>query len=223
MAGVSLITGGKGNSKRDKTDFYPTPVPSTLALLDSGYLEYDYKSILEPAAGKGDIVKVVKHYYPNAKIDAFDLYDYGSEIVKPGKNFLTDEYDKYDLVITNPPYNSKILMPFVEKAIEVANKSVAMFLKITFLEGKKRYDFFKNNKMLKYVLVFSDRQPLYKNGIVDNSGNAICYAWYIWDKSYNGLPTIDWLRSDIYDIEPYGDVDKYFDRKKAIINNSDLF
>ena len=195
MAGVSLITGGKGMSDRCETDFYPTPSVSTRSLFDTGYIELDnINTVLEPACGLKHISNIVRDYLPKAQITESDLFNYGDKTIVSGVDFLKYKYtEKFDLVITNPPYSTKLLMPFVQKSLEVSNKYVAMFLKITFLESSNRYKFFKENKNLKYVICFSNRQPLYKNGIKTNANNAIMYAWYIWDKDYIGLPTLDWI------------------------------
>lgn len=199
----SLITGGKTDKPRAKNDYYPTPSASTISLFESPYLSKDYKNILEPACGEGHIAKIVKEKYPYATVDYSDLYEYPNSIdngCSTGLDFLSDKdypiskyKGFYDLVITNPPYESKVLMPFVKKSLELSNKHVAMFLKITFLESIKRYKFFKDNQHLKQILVFSNRQPIYAGGIVLRASNAICYAWYIWDKDHKGLPQIDWL------------------------------
>ena len=111
-------------------------------------------------------------------------------------DFLAEDYpftDEIDWVITNPPYDSKVLMPIVEKSLDIANKGVAMFLKLTFLETIKRAEFFLKNGRLKTVLVMANRQPMYKRGVYQKASNAIAYAWYIWETDYYGLPTIDWI------------------------------
>jgi predicted RNA methylase len=197
---VSLMTGGKGPSERSPTDLYPTPYPSTQSLVnfltDKGYRP---KSILEPCAGLGHISKVLKDNYPNITITSKDKYEYKDfekkASILSGIDFIEDSYEdtSIDWVITNPPFDSKVLLPIIKKALNIADTGVAMFLKGTFLETKNRMQFFKENRQLKYVLIFANRQPLYKNGIVTGASNAIMYCWFIWDKNYNGLPTIDWI------------------------------
>ena len=195
MAGVSLITGGKGQGTRSPTDFYPTPTVSTNSLFDSFTFE-DVDTVLEPACGKRHISKVVQERIPKAKVESSDLHFYGDPEVEVGIDFLSKEYlHNYDMVITNPPYTSSLLMPFVEKALAVSNRYMCMFLKITFLESLKRYEFFQNDKSLKTVLVFSNRQPLYKDGIKTGASNAIMYAWFVWDKKYSGDPSIKWINN----------------------------
>ncbi|MDT8337190.1 MAG: hypothetical protein RQ856_05105 [Candidatus Izemoplasmatales bacterium] len=57
----------------------------------------------------------------------------------------------------------KLAQEFIEKSLQITNKKVAMFLKIQFLEGKNRYNFFKETP-LKVVHVFSARQDPWRNG-----------------------------------------------------------
>lgn len=99
-------------------------------------------------------------------------------------------------IITNPPY--KYAKEFVEKAlntIPIGNK-VAMLLKLLFLEGKARKELFRKYPP-KYVYVFSGRIMCAKNGAFEKmkagGGSAIAYAWFIWEKGYDGKPTLDWI------------------------------
>lgn len=70
-----------------------------------------------------------------------------------------------------------------------------MFMKLTFLEGKKRKPFFLKNPPIR-IYVTSTRTECAKNGkfISENgTASAVCYAWYIWQKGFNGKPTLDWF------------------------------
>lgn len=96
-------------------------------------------------------------------------------------------------IITNPPY--KYAQEFIEKALERIdnNCKVIMFLKLTFLEGRKRKLFFKQHPP-KYIYVFSGRIKCAINGNFDGLGSsAVCYAWFVWVKGYNGKPMIGWI------------------------------
>lgn len=96
-------------------------------------------------------------------------------------------------ILTNPPY--KYAQEFVEHALELIpeGKKVFMFLKLTFLEGQKRRGLF-NKKQLKTVYVSSKRIKCAKNGKFDDMGSsAAAYAWYEFEKGYNGQPTIEWI------------------------------
>ena len=99
-------------------------------------------------------------------------------------------------IITNPPY--KYALEFVEQALRVVkpNHKVAMFLKLTFLEGQKRRSFFKINPP-KTIYVSSSRLICARNGefekFKNGSGSAVAYAWYVWEKGYIGDPVIKWI------------------------------
>ena len=81
-----------------------------------------------------------------------------------------------------------------------------MFLRLTFLEGKKRKKLFTNNPPSD-IIILSDRvrfsedhiEPIEKE---DQIGGMIAYAWFIWDKrSYkNGNTKMQWVQlEDEYD------------------------
>lgn len=190
---VSVITGGESNDPRQVNDFYPTPSASVQSLIDTGIL-INAKSFRDPCAGAGHITRVLKKELGvSLDISAEDLiaYEGREDYILTGIDFLKAKPYMVDAIVTNPPYSRAILMPFVEKCLQESNRFTAMFLKITFLESTARKGFFDTNKTLKFVMPFSNRQPMYKNGeIKKGKSNAIMYAWFIWDKEYNGEPTI---------------------------------
>lgn len=193
LAGGKLA-GGNPERGRVEDDFYATDPKSTKALLDNVKFEGD--SFLEPCCGQGHISKLIEEYYPNAEVVSQDLVDRGYG--NTGIDFLTCEFDrKFDNVITNPPF--KLAQEFIEKSLDILNDNgkIAMFLKVQFLEGMGRKEFFEKAP-LKYVYVFRARQSPWMNGSpVDEKGkkwsSTMCFAWFIFEKGYEGEPIIRWL------------------------------
>ena len=99
------------------------------------------------------------------------------------------ETQKHDNIITNPPF--KNALEFAEKAVELARYKVALLLKLSFLEGVARRDFFRGYPPEK-VWVFSQRQALMKNGEAYSSG-MLALAWFIWSKGNIESPAIGWI------------------------------
>ena len=55
-----------------------------------------------------------------------------------------------------------------------------------------------DNSPLKYVYVFSKRvNPLRNGEPTDEKGkpwaSTMCFAWFVWEKNYEGEPIIRWL------------------------------
>lgn len=111
-------------------------------------------------------------------------------------DFLTYKFNrKFDNIITNPPFN--LAQEFIEHALELSNDKVIMFAKIQFLEGSKRRNMFDSTP-LKYVYVFTKRvNPLRNGEELDEKGkpwsSTMCFAWFVWEKGYEGEPIIRWL------------------------------
>lgn len=175
-----------GRNYDDGTDFYQTPEWATRELLEAEIFE---GKIWECCSGNGAISRVLKDY--EYDVISSDIREDALVYGKSGVDFLKCEM-KVDNIVTNPPY--KIALPIIEKALELANNKVAMLLKLTFLESRKRYPFFTSNHNLKHIHVFSKRVTMYPYGMdkPKNSG-TITYAWFVWDKSYNGSPMIRWI------------------------------
>ena len=69
-----------------------------------------------------------------------------------------------------------------------------MFLKIQFLEGKARRKLF-DEQPPKVIYVSTKRLKCAMNGDFERyaKSNAICYAWFIWEKGYKGDTIIRWF------------------------------
>ena len=188
---VFVTNGDKGHTAEERQidDYYATEPIAVEYLLEN---ESFTNTVWECACGEGHISNVLaQNGYTVLNSDIVDRgYPNTSEI-----DFLGFEGTiSYD-IITNPPY--KYAAEFVERAIEVVEKGnkVAMFLKLTFLEGKKRKALFKKYPP-KTIYVSSSRLKCAKNGDFDGSGStssAVAYAWFVWEKGFNGEPVIRWI------------------------------
>ena len=189
------LAGMSTTRERVDNDYYATPYEATESLLNNVKFTGNF---LEPCIGGGHIAKVIKQFYPDSNITGYDLIDrgYNNTIVD---NFLEHDFkdQKFDNIITNPPY--KLAQEFLEKEMKIINKNgkIAMFLKIQFLEGSKRKEMFKNFPP-KYIYVFSKRQNPWRNGSpVDEKGkpwsSTMCFAWFVWKEGFSGEPVIRWL------------------------------
>jgi hypothetical protein len=87
----------------------------------------------------------------------------------------------YDMIITNPPFN--IAIDIMNKALDDVGYGgfVIMLLRISILESKKRFEFWKNN-MPKYIFLHHKRMSFTDNGKTDSDA----YAHFVWQKGYVG-------------------------------------
>lgn len=176
-------------NERQVDDYYATDPIATKLLLEK---ERFSSLIWEPACGEGHIAKVFEEQ--GYKVLATDLIyrGFGQET---SRDFLKTELKKPFMgdIVTNPPY--KYAQEFVQKSLDLVEPGhkVAMFLKLTFLEGQKRRELFDKYPP-KVVYVFSKRVACAMNGDFKNiSSSAVAYAWFVWEKGYTGEPVIRWI------------------------------
>ena len=71
-----------------------------------------------------------------------------------------------------------------------------MFLKVQFLEGKARRHLFDKHPP-KTIYVASSRLLCAKNGDFEKmrkgGGSAVAYAWFVWEKGFQGVPSVRWI------------------------------
>lgn len=176
--------------EREKDDYYATEPKAIELLLQEEKFD---KDIWECAVGGGHLAEVLKQKGYRVLC---------SDIVNRGYNetaiidFLKFQERWIGDIITNPPY--KYAKEFVEHALEIITlgNKVAMFLKLTFLEGKARKEFFKKYPP-KTIYVASGRLLCAKNAEFEkmrsSGGSAVAYAWYVWEKGYCGETIVKWI------------------------------
>lgn len=183
---------------RAEHDYYATDPKAAELLLE---VEPNLDNIWECACGAGHLVNIFRKHNKNGlATDIVDRGLIGSYVL----NFLDfkNSYHTINLysdglwhgdIVTNPPY--KYALEFVKRAISLVpvGRKVCMFLKLTFLEGKARKEFFKQYPP-KTIYVCSGRIKCALNGDFDATGqSAACYAWFVWEKGFTGKPTIEWI------------------------------
>ncbi|MCY4429214.1 MAG: SAM-dependent DNA methyltransferase [Rhodospirillales bacterium] len=173
------------------TDYFPTPPWATEALLK--HLDREGETLgdqicLEPAAGGGHMVDVLATKF--GSVEACDISDpenrgwggtdyltsgtlvaYGPGRDHPARN--------YDWIITNPPF--KLAEQFILKAIQEADRGVAMLCRTVFLESRGRYERLFSKRPPHTVLVFSERVTMVEGRIAEKGvASATSYSWFIW-------------------------------------------
>ena len=179
--------------ERAENDYYATHPQAVDYLLKNFEIPRAAK-IWECACGEGHLSKrLIERGY---EVISSDLINRGyGEVL----NFFdyTEKLDGNTLILTNPPY--KYAMEFVLHALDLLPEGAycAMFLKLLFLEGQKRYSELFCKHPPKKILVFSRRMICARNGKfgADDRENtsAVAYGWFIWQKGFTGKPVIEWI------------------------------
>lgn len=174
-------------NERQEHDYYATEPKALELLLEKEAFD---PFVWECACGEGHLAKVLtEHGYIVKSTDLIDR-GYGTG----GIDFLNYEGKHNGDIVTNPPY--KYAREFVEKALDIipTGNKVAMFLKLQFLEGKARRKMFDISPP-KYIYVSTSRLSCAMNGEFEKyaKSNAVTYAWFIWEKGYQGEPRVRWF------------------------------
>lgn len=173
------------DKERQNEDFYATDPVATEWLLK---LENIHDVVIDNSVGEGDLMfPIIKS---GRKVIGFDIVNRFSQ--HPGFEFRNENWLEFNPnklinadVIFNPPY--KLAQEFVEHSINLVEegRKVCAFLKLQFLEGKKRKELFEKYPP-KIVYVSSSRILCAKNadftGMREAGGSAVAYAWFIWEK-----------------------------------------
>ena len=193
---VQAMVGHQANGQRAENDFYETPCSATRALFGS---EKFPGGFWECACGAGAICKVADEL--GIPFTASDLINRGYG--EGGMDFvgggLTGGISQADLlrfqrphIITNPPFN--LSLEFTERALELATGKVAIFNKLSFMAGKKRYERIFSQGRLRRVYVFPTRPPFRSGTTGKEMSGLMEFAWFVFDGERNGAePELRWI------------------------------
>lgn len=192
MASGLSITGRKQNIAYD---FYETPRWATEKAIEAmhrdGIIHY-LDNFYEPCCGAGAITDVLQEYAAT-RIMASDIQT--ADYIKGEKGI--DVYDiednVCDIVFTNPPYDRMTKDNMLHEFLRISKKKVILLLNIFYLSSKDRKEMLESSP-LRHIYIHSDRVTMYPYGTEKpKNGGTKMYAWYVWDKDYNGKPTISWI------------------------------
>jgi hypothetical protein len=167
-------------------DLYETPPEAVHALLK---VETIPRRVWEPACGPGSIVRALRA--SGRTVLATDTNDYGQGT--PPIDFLTTKLsvsDDIDCILTNPPY--RLAQKFIEHALDHRVPLVVMLLRLAFLESTRRTEILEHSGLAR-IHVFRKRLPFMHRSNWDGprASSAIPFAWFVWERGYQGPTTID--------------------------------
>jgi len=198
----------KKNRDDDVQDF-PTPSWSTRALVEKvlhpNNIPTHEMTVWEPAANRGFMVNPLKEYF--GYVFATDKYDYdGRWSTLDFLTVSTHEVPAMDFVITNPPFS--LAQEFIEKGLEIASFGVAMLVRTSFLEGKKRHETLFSRFPPTAICQFVERVPMAKGRMKKETTTATAYCWLVWIKTAPlGNPAFLWIPPCRKELERDNDYD----------------
>ena len=187
---VTMGATSHGTYQREHGDFYATS-PKAVDALDYAAKLPKSQNIWECAAGQGDLSKaLIERGYD---VVSTDLYDRG--FGQAGIDFLKTDRLLAPCIFTNPPYG--IAMEFCVHALELGADEIYMFVKLQFLEGKRRFNELYSKNPPAEILQFVERMTVARNGDYDmyDKPSATAFCWMIWRKGFKGKPQVDWISS----------------------------
>lgn len=207
-------------NRDDKLQHFPTPPWATRALCEwlqgQGYRLGD-SDCLEPAAGRGHMVRPLADYFDTV---------YASDVADMGAGYAVADFlmsgadDKFDWIITNPPFS--LAQDFIFEGLRRARVGVAMLVRLSFLEGMTRHDELFSVHPPKAILQYAERVIIAKGvcrdpskSYIDEQGEkrkpstATAYCWVIFTHDRAGWPTsFHWIAPSRERLERSGDYDQ---------------
>lgn len=168
----------------DSLDFFPTPPWATRALCEHVLPKIWFGRDVfagvarDPACGEGHMALALADYFD--QVQAADIFGYGYGEVQ---DFLHPDHGEeaaVDWYITNPPFN--LAIEFVEKALRLARRGVAMLVRVQFLEGEERFETLFSRRPPQWIAQYAERVPMHRGRWVVNGTTATAYTWFIWFK-----------------------------------------
>lgn len=178
--GMSVMAARQSDSRA--LDLFPTPPWATRALFCEAlnWPDWRHAVVWEPAAGLGTMSGVIAEFARD--VIASDVHDYGvghhiGSFVGEGADVIRD-VKPIDWIITNPPFN--LALEFARRAIDTADKGVALLVRSVWAEGGERYRELFSKTPPTVIAQFCERVPMVAGRWDPTATTATSYAWFIW-------------------------------------------
>jgi hypothetical protein len=180
----------------DSLDDFPTPPWATRALcewLAANGEDLGSQSCREPAANRGFMVRPLLEHF--GAVLASDVHDYG--VGYPVRDYLfglDSGFSRTDWTISNPPF--RLAEQFIDRALALSRRGVAVILRSAFLEGKARHESLFSSRPPTDVLQYAERVPMVKGRCDPKATTATAYVWLVWRKEamgQGGWARLHWL------------------------------
>jgi hypothetical protein len=187
---MSVVGVNRGSRFRGVADFYPTPAGASWALARLGVLP---TRVWEPACGDGAMARVLEA--AGHEVVATDLHDRG--FGEAPVDFLQERRLRAPAIVTNPPFS--LADDFVAHSLDLGAETVAMFLRLKYLEGAARQQHIYRRGGLATVYVFVERVKFF-SGETDRESqpgwNTEAFAWFLWRRGHDAPAEIRWVSRD---------------------------
>jgi hypothetical protein len=145
-------------------------------------------TVLEPTAGAGRLAEPLKQAGLRVITNDIDKqYNYKTDHNLDATKRELWYTDRYDWVITNPPYESYTLESIMAFALETTKRGVALLLRLSANEPVIKRGLRGNILMayadkMRYLITFSAPRPSFTS---DGKTDSVTTAWFVWDKEFS--------------------------------------
>ena len=185
--------------ERQENDFYPTPAPLAEHICEriAGLLPSSHFEVIEPSAGQGAFVRVLRELWGLQPLIAIDITADDALLRGAGADdvFKADwvewlksyRIDGPTLVVGNPPFS--LAKEHVLAALDylLPGSHICFLLKQNFFGSRDRLDFWKQGQ-LRYFIPIVPRPSFVKGEKSNTDTNE--YAVFIWEVGYTGKAEI---------------------------------
>ena len=192
MKSKNMLATNPVKESRETNDYYATH-PDALKIFLNKLNEDNLtlsKDIWECAVGGGHLAKVLIEKGFNVRCTDIVYRGFPKTEIK---DFLSETEIWNGDILTNPPFI--LAEQFVEKGMSLLEKGkkLILFLKVQFLESKRRKLLFEKYPP-KYIYLNSERQHTAKNGDFGKyTLGTLFFCWFVWEKGFKGEPIIRWI------------------------------